>query len=248
MVLLICMIFMIFRRNEPRDRAHLLLLFFFGSYLLGDLYWQACIFYYGETPQVSVVSDLSWYASYMFLYLYLRLECEKTGRIWLPRFMDQNRATGGSFRDGGDDVLKRLLPWTAFIFTIAMALFYMRYGEILSNIIYALIMGTMLHAVIYILVHMKNESRKNLKALCMLTTLLCLGEYGAWTASCYFYENSITNPYYWFNILVTVCFPFYIVICTKIRSDRDSFRDSRNEISKASPSGREILIGGKERI
>ena len=40
--------------------------------MLGDLYWQACLIFYEDTPAVSVVSDVSWYASYVFLYMLLR--------------------------------------------------------------------------------------------------------------------------------------------------------------------------------
>ena len=54
------------------DRGWLLLAFFYACYALGDLYWLLCLLLEGATPRVFYVSELSWYAGYIFLCLLLR--------------------------------------------------------------------------------------------------------------------------------------------------------------------------------
>ena len=68
-VLVVCVIAAIFKAARHRSRSWTLLTFFYASWLLGDIYWTVCLLFYDKTPEISVVSDLSWYASYIFLYL-----------------------------------------------------------------------------------------------------------------------------------------------------------------------------------
>ena len=70
--LLICVAVALVRALRWRSRTWTLLGFFFGSWVLGDLYWTFCLIFYNTMPVVSIVSDLSWYASYIFLYMLLR--------------------------------------------------------------------------------------------------------------------------------------------------------------------------------
>ena len=67
--LVVCAAIALYRIVKRRGEAWTLLSFFYGSWLLGDVYWLACLVFYDGTPQISAVSDLSWYASYIFLYL-----------------------------------------------------------------------------------------------------------------------------------------------------------------------------------
>ena len=62
-VLLLCAALALLWAVRGRSRAWMLAFFFFGSFLLGDIYWLAVLLFFDQTPQISVVSDLSWYAS-----------------------------------------------------------------------------------------------------------------------------------------------------------------------------------------
>ena len=68
-VLAICGVVALVRALRSRGKPWTLLALFYGSWFLGDVYWSVCLFFYGQTPQISVVSDLSWYAAYIFLYM-----------------------------------------------------------------------------------------------------------------------------------------------------------------------------------
>ena len=122
-VLLLCAALSLLRAAKRRSRTWTLLFFFYGSFVLGDIYWLACLLFFDRTPQISVVSDLSWYASYLFLYLLLR-QADPPERL--------NRAG--------------FLPWLGPVFTAGMAVFFTQYGQPLNNLIYAALMGLLLFA------------------------------------------------------------------------------------------------------
>ena len=43
----------------------------------------------------------------------------------------------------------------------------------------------------------------------------CLLEYGLWVSSCFWEAPVLTEPYYWFELLLTVCFPCFIATTKK---------------------------------
>ncbi len=173
---------------RERSRAWILLAFFYGSWLSGNCYWLLCLIFYGR-PQISAVSDLSWCASYLFLYLLLRqVSPENTGH------------------------LKQVVPWLGPVFTVAMAVYFMQWGKWISNIVYAALMGVLLHTVISCLLEQKRHSSR---VLCITILFFCLLEYTLWVSSCIWYEDTMGNPYYWCDILLTALFPFFILATKK---------------------------------
>ena len=52
------------------------------------------------------------------------------------------------------------------------------------------------------------ESLENALQLAIL--VFCLLEYTLWTVSCFDWEDSVTNPYYWCDLLLTASFPFFL--------------------------------------
>ena len=180
-VLLACMGIALYRALAFESRTWVLAFFFFASWLLGDIYWLVCLIFYERTPQISVVSDLSWYASLVFLYLLLLRTAE-------PRI----------------PVRKNVLPWLGPVLAAAMCVFFMQWGEILSNLVYAVLMGLLLYAGINRLTD--REHYRGKRFLSVMILLLCLLEYGLWTASCFFDADTLANPYYWFDFLITVSF------------------------------------------
>ena len=183
--LLVCSALALIRAVRTRSRAWTLLAFFYGSWGLGDVYWLVCLIFFGQTPRISVVSDLSWYASYIFLYMLLR-------EIAPP--------------DGARE--KRFLPWLGPLFAAGMAAFFMQWGEIGSNLIYALLMSLLLFSVIRRFLDREKYAAQ--QALCVLILVFCLLEYALWTASCFWTGETLGNPYYWFDFLLTLSFPCFI--------------------------------------
>ena len=188
-VLLICAGIAVQRSIKYRSRSWTLLFFFFGSWVLGSIYWLMCLLFYDKTPQISAVSDLSWYASLLFLYLLLSRLAPYEG---LKR--------------------KRFLPWAGPVFAAAMAMFFMLRGEILSNLVYAVFMGLLMFSSVRILSDGAVHRKQHFLAIVVL--VLCLLEYALLVSSCFWTSDTLANPYYWFDFLITACFPL-IILATK---------------------------------
>ena len=179
--LVVCAAIALYRIVKRRGEAWTLLSFFYGSWLLGDIYWLACLVFYDGTPQISAVSDLSWYASYIFLYLLLR------------HTAPPEKPFGA-----------KVLPWLGPVFTAGMGVFFMLRGEIAANLVYAGLMGFLLYAAIRRLMERRSVY------LSVLILVFCLLEYALWTASCFWNDEIVLHPYYWFDFLLTVSFPFFL--------------------------------------
>ncbi|MBQ1318576.1 MAG: hypothetical protein IIY47_02935 [Solobacterium sp.] len=184
-VLLICSGIALYRAIANHSQTWVLAFLFFGSWLLGDIYWLVCLLFYGQTPQISIVSDLSWYGSYIFLYLLL----------YHSSAPDK-------------DSRKHRLPWLGPVFAAGMAVFFITQGELLSNLIYASLMGLLLFAALSRKIDRKRY--QNQQFLSGMILLFCLLEYGLWTASCFWKTDTLSNPYYWFDFLLTVSFVFFL--------------------------------------
>ena len=181
-----------FREKPPNGS---LLVMFYGSYLLGDLYWLLYLLFYGHTPEIFYVSDLSWYAAYVFLHLMLqRFSTEEERKSRPP------------------------LAYMPVILTTGMGVFYIWWGisygsggEYTGNFISALMMSLLLiHSVRGLVFIRKNPEAANRKMLYIVTLVFCLIEYCAWTCSCFWFEDTLANPYLWFDFMLTVCMAFFL--------------------------------------
>lgn len=182
-VLFICAGIALHNALAEQSRIWTLTFFFLGSFGLGDIYWLVCLIFYGESPQISVVSNLSWYAAYIFLYMMLR-------RAAPPE---------GSGR-------RHLLPWAGPAFSAVMAVYFMQWGDILNNLLIALLMGLLSFSA---LARLSSGSRyRNQRFLFVSALFLYVTEYALWISSC-LWEYTPSSPYYWFDILLTLSFiPF----------------------------------------
>ena len=160
-VLLVCTLIAAKKALELDSRDWTLLAFFFANFALDDLYLVICLLTVGESSILFVVSELSWYAAFIFLYLLiLQAAPPETAKE------------------------KRLLPWLGPVFAAGMAVFFIQWGNIVSNLIYAILIGLILFAVIRRLMDRERYARQ--RPLCVTALVFCLLEYALWTVSCFF--------------------------------------------------------------
>ncbi len=183
-VLLICAGWALLRVLAFESRTWTMLLLFYAGWILGDIYWLVYLLFFGRTPVFSVVSDLSWYAAIMFLYLLLR----HTSPPHRPRE-------------------RRLLPFLGPVFTLGMAAFFMQWGEYGNNLIYACLMGLLLFTALRILSETPAGGKRSLAAV---TLVYCLLEYALWTASCFADNPPMNLIYYGLDVLLTGCMVFFL--------------------------------------
>ncbi len=184
----ICVLLAAGKVAASRKREWTLLLLYYCSYFLGNLYWLLYLLFYQRTPQYFYVADLSWWAGYLFLILLLREAETGIGRK------------------------KQLLPWLGPAFTAGMCIFFVQRGEYVSNMIYAVLMGILLWHAIRGMLPISGSEKKQSKntMLCAVTLFFFAMEYAEWTASCFWMGDTLKNPYFWFDTLLTVSFPLFL--------------------------------------
>lgn len=177
---------------RSKARPWFLLGLFSGVFFLGDLYWMLYLVFYQDTPQHTYISDLSWDASYLFLILlllYVR-EIEDSPPAWRPQWSS----------------LRRL--WPAPVFTVGMCAFFMTYGNYVSNIVAAVLMTGLLVVSLEGLRSLRGESpqKRSLRPVYVVALIFCAAEYGMWICSCFWEGDSLANPYFWFDLLLSLTF------------------------------------------
>ena len=166
---------------KSRGQPWFLLTCFYGTFALGTLYWTLHLLLRQETPQVFYVSDLAWLASYVFL-LALTLT--------LPDAGERQSRTG--------------LCWLAPVFCLPQFGLYVTYGDLLFNVLMCGLTMMLAWCAVRGLVWAKrteNGRRRRFYGTVLAFTAL---EYALWTASCFWVSDTLTNPYFWFDFLLTL--------------------------------------------
>lgn len=170
---------------RSRDQVWFLLTCFYGSFALGLIYWLLYIAFFSKTPPISPVSDLSWLASVLFL-----LVLQNTLR--LPE--------EGAYRP--------LAAWLAPVVSTLLCFFLFQWGDYFLNTLWAIVMGTCgycaLRGLLFARRQDKSTSGRQYLHMSVLTVILL--EYCLWIVSCYWEGSSLSNPYFWFDMLQTLSF------------------------------------------
>ena len=134
-----------------------------------------------ETPQVFYVSDLAWLASYVFL-LSLTLT--------LPDAGERQSRTG--------------LCWLAPVFCLPQFALYATRGDLLLNVLMCGLTMMLAWCAVRGLVWAKKTENGRLRRFHGTVLAFIALEYALWTASCFWVSDTLTNPYFWFDFLLTL--------------------------------------------
>ena len=181
----LCLFTALGRALKTRKKGWLILGLVYASYLLGDLYWTLYLFFYGKTPAVFYVSELSWCAAYLFMLLLLR-----------------------HYQTDEERTVRSPVLWIIPVFITAFTIFYMTRGDYLLNLTEAILMCLlMIRSVQGLLSLWETEDRR--KRLFAVTLIFCMIEYALWTSSCYWQGDTIRNTYFWFAALLIAMHPLF---------------------------------------
>jgi hypothetical protein len=182
-VLLLCTAISVWSAVRTRNRAWTLLSLFYGSWVLGDLYWEMFLIFIGRTPSIFYVAEFSWKASYLFLFMLIR--------FLVPAEAWKNRNP---------------LPWLGVIFSAAMCVFYLQWGDVADNLLCAVLMGLLFFHLIRSVQYLRSSGERRLLLFCAAGLVFCVMEYVTWTASCFSTGDSLTNPYFIADTVLTFSF------------------------------------------
>ena len=191
---------------KSRRQPYFLLACFFGTYGLGTLYWTLHVLLLDATPQIFYVSELGWTASYVFL-----LTMEMT----LPSAEELRFRTK--------------LSWLAPVIAVPQFFLYVTHGDVFFNVL--MCSGTM--AAAWLSIRGLVFSRRSPVSMAADETLekentdftagaekavgqpadlrpfhitvLCFTalEYALWTSSCFWISDTLANPYFWFDFMLS---------------------------------------------
>jgi len=176
----ICTLVCVYKAYHLRNRAWALLGLTSAVFFLGDLYWQLYIRFYGESPHYSNISYLSWFAAYLFLFMLI-----------------------SEVKDRVEHKFNKAL-WLIPVFTTGMCLYYLQWGSYVDNIVSAVLMSMLIWSAVDCLIVEGKGSDK--KWLYITILVFCLLEYLSWTASCHWMGDTLSNPYFWFDFLLSFTF------------------------------------------
>ena len=187
-----CAIIALSHALKVRMREWFLLVLFYFTFFLGDLYWQLYIVFYDGASPTFYISEFGWYTSYLFLLILLIYINTESNKRWRYQF----------------DPLFMLIP----AFTIGMCVFYMQWGDFLSNAVTAiLMMGLIWHAFYGLKVlRGRPKQEKGRRMIFLVTLLFCATEYALWTSSCFWMGETVFNIYYWFDVLLSFSFALFL--------------------------------------
>ena len=180
-----------FRRKE---QVWFLLTCFYGAFALGLIYWLLFLVFLSDTPRFSPISDLSWLASVLFL-----LVLQTT--IRLP----------------GEEEYRPLWAWTVPAFCTIMCFFFFMWGKYFLNTLWAILMGICGYSALRGLVFARRQSgaARGCQYFHIAVLAFILFEYGLWISSCYWKDDTLSNPYFWFDFLLTATFFTFLPVLKK---------------------------------
>lgn len=167
--------------SKSRKQPLFLLACFYGVYALGALYWTLHLLLFGETPPLFYVSDIGWVASYAFLLTLLY-----------------------TMRSPAQRQRKTALCYLAPAFCIPQFLLYITHGDIFFNLL--MCVPTMLIAWLAIdglVFSLRNPGERDAVPFYRSALGFVALEYCLWTASCFWVSDTLTNPYFWFDFLLS---------------------------------------------
>ena len=167
---------------KNRKQSYFLLCCFYGCFGLSLLYWLLYLHLAEETPSIFYVSDIGWISCFLFLLLL------------------QN-----GLADKDERTLQSRIPWLVLVIEIPLTAYYI----IIGNVIYNLIVGSLMTAMLWLAIRSlvwqskqpKPDHGKRFFQFVMIgyiTLENCL-----WLSGYPWAGDTLANPYFWFDFAVT---------------------------------------------
>ncbi len=168
---------------KSRKQAYFLLACFYGTFMLGSLYWTVYQLLTNYTPQIFYVSDLAWIASFLFLLtLVISIATPEERQFRHPA------------------------AWLSPMIGTGLMLFFYQWGDFVINTLWcAMTSATGWFSINGFFYARRQGGRaRDRQALHIAILFFIVMEYCLWTASCFWVSDTYTNPYFWFDFLLDV--------------------------------------------
>lgn len=180
-VLIGCLACAIVVSIRERDEGWYLLSGFYAAMAAGGLYWTLYLMLRADNPTYFYVSDISWIAGFLFLDVFVNVLVGKER-----------------------PAQHRWVPWIFPVFCAGMCVFFMQWGDWITNAAMLAVFGHIGYSCLRGIM-VKSPYAKFLVFPIVYTLLEC----ALWTSSCFWTGDTLANPYYWIDTLISAC---YIVL------------------------------------
>ena len=96
------------------------------------------------------------------------------------------------------------LCWLAPVFCLPQFVLYVTYGDLLLNVLMCGLTMLLAWCAVRGLVWAKKTENGRLRRFHGTVLAFIALEYALWTASCFWVSDTLTNPYFWFDFLLTL--------------------------------------------
>ncbi|MEG1947189.1 MAG: hypothetical protein RR139_08850 [Lachnospiraceae bacterium] len=165
-----------------KSQSYFILACFYGTFALGLLFWLSYLVIMTYTPKIFYVSDLSWFASFMFLLLL-------TISLAVPEELNYKSAA----------------PWlVAALPTVATVCFLLK-GDVFGTLLWCplLIFCTYASARGFFYVRRQSRVRRRRQWIYLAILFVIFTEFTLWTLSYFFKSATIESPYFWCDFVLS---------------------------------------------
>lgn len=163
-------------------QPYFMLACFYGCYALAGLYWTLYYLLFSTTPQIFYVAETGWISGYIFLYLLQYTLSDKKERAFRCHAM-----------------------WFSPAIGVPLMVFYCTHGDILTTMLMSIMMILISWHAIRGLAYLQKRGDEARNSKYFHTAAICFVavEYCLWTSSCFWVSDTLSNPYFWFDFLLT---------------------------------------------
>lgn len=163
---------------KHKSQIFFILTCFYGVFAMGLLYWLLYLSIKSYTPKVFYVSDLAWVAAFIFLLL-----------LVISINSDDEKSIGPA------------VPLLVCGAEMVPCIYFLLRGDIATTLMWCgILMAVDFYAVRGILYKPNSKGKKLFYAAVLF---ISFSEYALWTSSCFWVSDTLTNPYFWFDFMLT---------------------------------------------
>jgi F0F1-type ATP synthase membrane subunit c/vacuolar-type H+-ATPase subunit K len=95
------------------------------------------------------------------------------------------------------------------VFCIPQLILYLGFGEILGNILMVGLTMLVAHFALrgFIFARKQSGAARNKQCFHGMVLVIVFLEFALWTSSCFWTDNTVSNPHFWFDFLLSAALP-----------------------------------------
>lgn len=191
-VTFVCFVWSCTYFHKTGKQAYFILLGFFGCFTFAGLYWTLYYSLFLDTPHVFYVSEVGWSSGSILLRLLQYALSDEEERSFRTRY-----------------------SWISLVIGVPLLIYYYSYRDILFSSITTVIMIILSWHAIRGIVYWRRKGIFDYRMRFQIVVLVfVLLEYCLWIAGDFWIGDTVKNPYFWFDFLLTI-WRFFLLYVTK---------------------------------